>query len=182
MKIEYICIDTETTGLDASWCQLLEVGAVTSGGGRFRGVCVYDRIVGEPYALQMNAGLLMLISRYTSLTGDQMVTLGDGTVIGRPARIGQVFNEWRTQFESPIYVGKNLAGFDTPFLKQASIRMPHRVLDVGNLVWFHKGLFDRPLPNLHECKMLMGMSGQVVHEALADAEDCLALLKLMGIC
>lgn len=172
--MNYICLDTETTGLDPSYCQLLEIGAVCSNGQRFRGICTYDRIVGEPYALQMNAGLLRVIARHK--------TPEDGTFIGSPGEVGQLFNEWRTQIESPIYVGKNLGGFDGPFLKQAGIRLPHRVLDVGNLVWMHKGLYNQPIPNLDECKLLLGMEGGVVHEALADAEDCLSLLKLMGIC
>lgn len=177
--INYICLDTETTGLDPSWCQLLEVGAICSNGARFRGICTYDRIVGEPYALQMNAGLLQVIAAHRSGGGS---ILPDGTFIGPVDQIGQLFNGWRTQIESPTYVGKNLAGFDAPFMKQAGIKLPHRVLDVGNLVWMHQKMYDRPIPNLNECKMLMGMSGEVQHEALADAQDCLDLLKLMGIC
>jgi hypothetical protein len=67
-KLPYVSIDIETTGLNPSTCQTLEVGAVIDDWKtpidrlpRFRRVLVYEHVTGSPYAMALNAGLLKLI-------------------------------------------------------------------------------------------------------------------------
>ena len=68
-KMPYVSIDIETTGLDPETCQILEVGAVfddwTKAIGdlpKFHCYVIHKQIVGQPYALALNADTLRRIA------------------------------------------------------------------------------------------------------------------------
>ncbi len=67
-RLSYVSIDIETTGLDETKCQTLEIGAVLDDWTKpiaelpiFRRIVAWDQVVGTPYAMSLNAGLLKAI-------------------------------------------------------------------------------------------------------------------------
>lgn len=79
-------------------------------------------------------------------------------------------------------IGKNVTGFDLPFLYEQSDFdrgfFRHRAIDVGTL-------FLRPndslVPDLKECLTRAGMKGTVLHRATDDAVACLDLYNYWQI-
>jgi len=70
MKLSYVLIDIETTGLTPETCQILEVGAVFDDWTKpveelptFHRIVTHQHIAGQPYALSMHPHLLRLIAR-----------------------------------------------------------------------------------------------------------------------
>jgi hypothetical protein len=93
-RTPYVCIDLETTGLDDANCQILEFGAVIEDWvtpfeklKSFRCYIYHDQIVGEPYALAMNAAILKKMAGAEKMM--RAVLLGDPPVDGlaSPSRI-----------------------------------------------------------------------------------------------
>lgn len=69
MKLPYVSIDLETTGLDDEFCQILEIGAVFDNWTKpveelptFHRIVTHETIIGQPYALSMHPHLLRLIA------------------------------------------------------------------------------------------------------------------------
>jgi hypothetical protein len=69
LKLPYVSIDIETTGLNPETCQTLEVGAVMDDWKSpidqlpvFRRVFSYDEVSGSPFAMALNANLLKTIA------------------------------------------------------------------------------------------------------------------------
>ena len=67
-RLPYVSIDIETTGLDPSKCQTLEIGAAIDDWTKpieelplFRRVMAWEEVVGSPYAMAMNFRLLKSI-------------------------------------------------------------------------------------------------------------------------
>jgi hypothetical protein len=77
-----------------------------------------------------------------------------------------------------VVAGKNVAGFDIPFLKQIKGLFPkfhHRVIDPG-MMYFNPCIDEIP-PDLKECKKRANLPEVVSHEALDDAWDVIQLLR-----
>lgn len=165
--MKYVAIDIETTGLNPETCQILEIGAIAMDGGRevsrFQRVVKWDQIIGEPYALHMNAALLD-----PSIRGDY---LDD---------VKRQWAEWYANYCTWLVVGKNFTGFDQKFLDRALIVTNYRVLDIGSLVWLDqlsKGNELSKVPSLEGCKKLYKINGPVLHRAI---DDCYDYVQLMG--
>jgi hypothetical protein len=193
----YVSIDTETTGLDSSKHQILEIGAVIDDWvspiedlPKFR--CYIDNgllIQGSPYALSMHSRILRYIATdgIEWATGER-VSIEDHVPIIPVDGVAGFFLEWLERHgikpakRHMTAAGKNFAGFDHPFLKQLPnwgifIKTQHRVIDPGNL-YFDPRLDGGELPNLKTCMDRAGIPGKVAHTAL---EDAIVVAKLIRI-
>ena len=71
--MKYVSCDIETTGLDESRCQILQIGAVVEDTKNilpidelptFNCVVIHEELTGSPFALRMNAKLIALIAQW----------------------------------------------------------------------------------------------------------------------
>jgi oligoribonuclease (3'-5' exoribonuclease) len=172
----YVSIDLETTGKDPDFCQILEIGAVIEDWvsplndlPMFRRVFRIERIVGEPFALALNAKLLKEMDANTS-------------EVASACDIALDFLHWlESHGIDPRNVqaaGKNFGTFDLQFLKKNAafshyIKFRHRVIDPAMLFWEPS---DEGLPDSSTCYERAGMDKKVAHTAL---EDALAVVRLI---
>lgn len=106
-----VSLDIETTGLDISWCQILEIGATifdtTKGLEQFdsnpKWKCIVDngkQIQGEPYAINMNARIFKILADLEDYdkTGEGMkearVAYRNEYNILTPGQVADSFWEW----------------------------------------------------------------------------------------
>lgn len=178
MKIEhYVSIDIETTGLDPSWCQVLEIGAVVCQVNfetpveklpTFCRRIDHGRFQGQSYALQMNHAILNRIA-----TGDAVT----------PAQAVMDFHDFLSSYGvdplAVVFAGKNAALFDLPFLKMLpgwNVRHKHRVIDPAILYWKPE-VDGAVLPDMKTCMHRAGLSGEVAHTAVEDARTVIRLIR-----
>jgi oligoribonuclease (3'-5' exoribonuclease) len=170
----YVSIDTETTGLDPDYCQVLEMAAVFDDWKRpisqlqtFHAILKYDRLQGEPHALAMNCALLRMI---------------EGGQTTDPEDLGEDFHYWLKDVDvDPFDVqaaGKNFGTFDMPFLYRVPefkerVHFRHRVIDPSAFFWLPE---DTALPGSKTCYERASMDNVVAHTAL---EDALAIVRLI---
>lgn len=185
--MKYLSIDIETTGLNPQTCDVLEVGAFYED---TDAMAARDRIPtfhkyiwkenyrGEPYALAMNQRIFQKILelRKKWLKGESCPE------ITTPEGLSADFGAWLERFDIqlPIVIaGKNVAGFDIPFLNTLpawkSFKFHHRVLDPGMLYIDPRN--DSVPPDLTECKKRAKLPEHVSHEALDDAWDVIQLIR-----
>ncbi len=171
-----VSIDIETTGLDPSYCQMIEFAAVIDTGEgavedqpRLQTYVSHKIIQGEPFALSLNKRILdVLAARPADCriccaedVGPLLYKfLKDNNALSRPP------------------AGKNFDKFDANFLK---------LLPNFELSWFHRRTLDpgsmyvRPtddnIPSTEECMRRAGMDGVVSHEALADCRTVAELIR-----
>jgi oligoribonuclease len=204
--MKYISIDIETTGLDPLTCDVLEVGAyledtelveTRNGLSCFHKYLWKDNYRGEPFALAMNAGIFQKMLELKKKTDVDAYHEVHNLLI-RPTQLWDHFGWWLyenrkqwagTPFDTDkalnwnhmpqiVVAGKNVAGFDIPFLKQIGGIFPrfhHRVIDPGMLYFDPRN--DNIPPDLKECKRRAGLSEAVSHEALDDAWDVIQLVR-----
>ena len=96
IKMPYVSIDLETTGLDADTCQILEIGAIYDDGTKYvDDLPIYHKYVyhplytGEPYALALNAKILKRLSSISA------ADLQNGCFL-RPDQVAGDFRHWLT--------------------------------------------------------------------------------------
>lgn len=197
----YLSIDTETTGLDADFNQVLSVGIIIEDSSnpkpysevpKFHCAIVYDEVYGSLYALNMNKELIGSINSYMGAKATQeklrimketgMCFLHKHEVV--PA-IKQFLMEhgFTCDDSGKIYLtcaGKNFGTFDKRFLEKLpswkeTFGIHSRILDPGILYvdWAN----DKLVPSMNECKVRAGISGFVTHNALEDAWDVVELLR-----
>lgn len=169
----YVAIDIETTGLDLARAQILQVGAVFDDGEspteslkRFDAVVRYDSIsYGEPFALQLNAGL------FRRMSTDEAEPL---------ANVRARFLAWLHgcpnggSMSKLTPAGKNFAGFDRIILEREFGRLPlsHRTIDPGAL-WLPDFGY---VPSQGELNERLGRP-KVSHDAVADCLDVVAAIR-----
>lgn len=179
--MKYLSLDIETTGLDPDICDILEIGAYVEDTDNIlprEKLPCYHRYInkeiyrGDPFALHMNAHIFgkLLEAKGTS----KAVTIYD---------VEAEFKYFLDKnFEKRVVVaGKNVAGFDLPFLSKLpnwknGIKLSHRVIDVGML--FFDPRLDTVPPDLKLCKQRAGLPEHVSHEALDDAWDVIQLMRV----
>ena len=177
--MKYISIDLETTGLDPSSCQVLEIGAIIDDLSdqkpieelpRFHTYVVHEIIMGQPYALSMHAEIFKRIALKT-----------EPYQYLRPEEIEPKFGCWLWENSVSVFTpaGKNFATFDKPFLEtlpgwKENIKARHRVIDPAILYW--KPTDDR-LPGTEDCMHRAGLGKTVAHTALEDAEVVIELIR-----
>ncbi len=183
----YLSLDLETTGLDSSWCQILEIGAVWDDWqrpleqlNRFHCYVIHDRYQGEPYALWMNAAILKRIAdkdkpenrEYKFLTPEQAMRELWFFVRGQVT--------WDTKNPPKIVMaGKNFASFDDRFLEKLpgydEVKQFHRRIDPGMLYWNPR--IDKFPPDTKTCLQRAGINTEVQHDAISDALDVIRLIR-----
>lgn len=168
----FLSLDIETTGLDPH-SQILQLAAVyvspNQNNKEFKCNIKYSKIIGEPFALKMNAKLI------------EQMTIKDNGALTLEEAIQQ-FNIFLTECEligRITVAGKNVAGFDIPILKNNGFdtsRFSHRVIDVGSLYFNDFGY----VPTLTEINKLLGRN-EVAHTALEDCYDVvISILEKVG--
>lgn len=204
--MKYLSLDIETTGLNPVTCDVLEVGAYLEDTNNllpreqlpfFHKYLWRDNYRGEPYALQMNAHIFQKMLTLKKNVGVGQFHDHDKLLIN-PEYIWEHFGWWvyfhrklwaGTKFDNDttfswsdmphlVIAGKNVAGFDIPFLKRLDGNFPkfhHRVIDPGMMYFDPRS--DEVPPDLKECKRRAGLAEQVSHEALDDAWDVIQLVR-----
>jgi oligoribonuclease len=186
--MKYISIDIETTGLDPLKNDILEIGAYIEDTAcsteRDLLPCFHvylwkENYVGNAHALAMNKGIL-----------DQILELKkyDSPLLVHAWQVADKFskflfehrNLWASDNRSFTVAGKNVAGFDIPFLNQLpgwtnEIRLRHRVIDPA--VLYFEPFRDECPPDLTTCKERANLPVLVTHEALDDAWDVIQLIR-----
>jgi hypothetical protein len=195
--LPYVSIDLETTGLNPETCQILEFGAVfddwtkpINKQPRFHRIIPHKVIVGEPFALQMNAALLKTIAtepaaqralREEGVFFSQAPNQEAGfcTIDGLCEQFGQWLKNscgWDTS-KNITPAGKNFASFDMNFLKPQGFDsfFHRRTLDPAVLYWHPAE--DEKLPDTKTCMLRAGLDGEVAHTAVEDALTVVHLIR-----
>jgi len=158
----WIAIDCETSGLDASRDRLLSVGAVPVREGRIR--------VGERFA--------SLVQQTAPSEPSNILVHGiggDAQLAGRP--LAEVMRGLATVAGDFVPVGLN-AAFDAAVLRRHGFVAAERWLDLAVLA---PALFPqhRKLASLEEWLAVFGIAVQARHDALADAFSTAQLLLIV---
>lgn len=179
--MKYCSLDIETTGLDPKTCDILEIGAYIEDTNlffpreklpSFHCYIWKENYRGEAYALQMNHNIFKKILDLRTIKSNLIVL---------PEFVGFYFRLFLTSYlkdETPTIAGKNVMGFDIPFLKELpgwDIKFRHRAIDPA-ILYFDPSI-DDVLPDTSICKKRAGLSEVVSHEALDDAWDVIQLIR-----
>lgn len=140
----YVSCDLETTGLDCDSCMTLEIGIILDNlktplekAPKFRRVILWDHIIGEPYALAMNAGLIKQIAKQGSLheklqKGQELTPAENAALDPQVAPIADIIADlhaflrahaWNGE-DKMTFAGKNFSGFDSGFLSRLAYAPP----------------------------------------------------------
>jgi len=200
--MKYVSIDIETTGLNPETCQILSIGAVIedtlnilpfSEIPKFHAIIPHYQIKGEPFALNLNVGIIKHISDYHHMPREERirfevaisVDFHEEDKIAFALASFLIKNGYSSglALNNPITLqvaGKNFATFDKLFLEKLPrwkqyFKIMQRILDPAILYMdFHT---DSKLPNLDECKKRANLEGLVSHDALEDAYDVIQVLR-----
>lgn len=197
--MKYASLDLETSGLSPVTDQILQVSFVVEDTTRpevpvenlphFTCFVKHKRIEGGDFALAMNGWILDIIS------GRNKTYKGYPVLTAYPASTVRMSEDGVSQGESIYWVdqakaflkthfgkdrvtiaGKNVAGFDIPFLPQDLRGMlRHKALDPATL--YVDWTKDNQAPGLEECKKRAGIDTPVAHDAREDAMDVIRLLR-----
>jgi DNA polymerase III alpha subunit (gram-positive type) len=181
----YVSIDIETTGLDPTNCQTIEIGAVIDDWvspidelQTFRCYVDHQVFMGEAYALSMHADIFRTIA--TGKTDVRILQVEDVTDYFVGWLIDNGFDPSK---EKTLIAGKNFGAFDKGFLEdiydwKKGVNMKHRFIDPGNM-YYIPGVDDGP-PSTEECLKRAGLPPVVQHRALDDALDVVHLIRYMA--
>lgn len=182
--MKYLAVDIETTGLDDNYCQILEIGAVVETGDgtpveelpSMQVYLLYDRIQGEPYALNMNADIIERILHHTPgynyCSPDYAYTTFEGFVYKHfPSGFGK---------ETRITLaGKNVATFDLRFLQKLKHwpgqRFHRRIIDPS--IYYCSWETDIELPDTQKCIERAGL--EVIGKLHNAITDCRVVIELV---
>jgi DNA polymerase III epsilon subunit-like protein len=187
IKMPYVSIDLETTGLDPQECQILQLGAVYDDGKHdvadlptFCAYVSHERYTGQPYALALNAAILKRLSGATA------EDYARGTIM-RPDDVAGAFRSWLMNHcgwdgkASLTPAGKNFASFDKGFLEmlcdwKENVNLSHRCIDPATYYW--KPESDDKLPDSKTCMERAGIGNLVAHTAVEDALMVVRLIRI----
>jgi len=179
----YVSIDIETTGLNPENCQVLEIGAVIDDGTTPIEDCLtfhcyvdHGLILGEPFAVSMHATILRRIATHE-----------EGYTYLQPWEVATRFRDFLKgngldpENEKVFVAGKNYAAFDARFLAKLTnwdkhIKPHHRILDPAALYW-QPETDGVELPDTKTCMERAGISGEVAHTAVEDAQVVVRLIR-----
>ena len=192
--MKYISLDIETLGLNPEDCDVIEIGAIVEDTANYRPRaelptfhCYVNKenYRGNIFALAMNAHILKKILELRKPDVDGIFRGNKEAFLLSPESIAEVFLKFMKNNNyldtKPVIAGKNVAGFDLPFLNVCIpdwkyIKFHHRVIDPG-MLYFNSHTDNVP-PDLKECKKRAGLPELVTHEALDDAWDVIQLVRV----
>lgn len=187
-----ISIDIETTGLDANFNQILEIGLVAfdthkpfiqTKDNTLHIVFVQENIYGNIYALEINKVLITEMCEVNKQLKKEnklqkTIEQVDKTIIYTYSfNIKQFIdkflhnNNYKSN-EKITVAGKNFASFDKQFidanleLKSIFSNIRHRVLDIGSLYLTEQ---DTEVPSLSICLQPAGLNNFVARTTVEDA-------------
>jgi|SRR6185437_1654690 len=181
--MRYCSIDIETTGLDYSYCQMIEFGVVLDELPAKKSIeelptfhcyILRDKYIGEPYALSMHAEIFRRIAERTP--GYNYYDRETGYYYLKEFLFE---HKYIGPTNSITVAGKNFHSFDFRFLEndgwavdrifgRRSLDPAQLYLDLNN---------DDKLPNLQECLNRIGIKKTVSHTAIEDALDVVRLMR-----
>jgi oligoribonuclease len=201
--MKYVSIDIETTGLDENQNQIIEFGAIIEDSNdpksyedskKFRRIVLArdGKYVFSSMAAKMNVGLIALIAKIESGVDPQFPT-SDKNLTNAAIFSDDLIADFKTWLFvngftengkgvlEVVAAGKNFASFDRKFIQSTpeyetyGIRFHHRSIDPSGyyIDWNN----DTAPPSTEKCKERAGLTGEVKHEALADAWDVIQLLR-----
>lgn len=181
----YVAADIETTGLDSSYCQVLELGAVIETDWRepveqlptFHTYVYHSRIVGEPYALWLNADILKRIADRKKPENAHYQFLHPDEVL--PA-LAMFLQSHGLDPKKTVIGGKNFGSFDLQFLNKLygygqQIAFRHRFVDPAMMFWDPR-IDDAP-PDSKTCMERSGIPGEVKHTAVEDSQGIIRMTR-----
>jgi oligoribonuclease len=199
--MKYISIDLETTGLNHEEHKIIEFGAIIEDSNNpksYKDSPKFRRVVLQrngnynfsSFAAKINANLIKLIADIESgakILFEESNTLANGWCY--EDKLILEFVNWLTWNEELYFfnrkgsveivaAGKNFGGFDKNFIKKLNapiLQIHHRTIDPTTpyIDWQS----DSFPPSSDKCKERVGLSGEIKHEALADAWDVILLLR-----
>ena len=212
MKYTYAAIDIETSSLHPSKGQLLELGVVIDDLSvkvdradleeyleqlpKFH--CYkHPNVVGEHYAVSMHNRIWQLLAKesvYRTLSNNLLPEKAIVEERDVYNYLGKFLKEHGliTDDNNRVTVaGKNVAGFDIPWLKTLSgfnymdtnysgliYKFSHRTIDPAML---YMKSTDKIPPSLNECLQRAGINKTVDHTAVGDALDVIRCLKMSNL-
>jgi len=182
--MKYVSIDIETTGLDPSTCQTIELGAVIDDLNdprpveslpTFQCYIEHEQYRGQPYALSMHPVAFKRIA--TKESGFDYYS-PEAAVAAFENFLAQNIENYEDDQRINV-AGKNFASFDWQFLKRLAtwndvMKIRHRVIDPSMLYW-QPG--DDRLPDTKLCMERAGLDGVVAHTAVEDAQVVCELIR-----
>lgn len=187
--MKYVSIDIETTGRDPKRHQILEIGAIIEDTKlklpfeecpKFHRLLYHNEIIGEPFALAMNADLIKKISgEYQKLS----------TVPGYKSNLAIFSSEVIRDFllfltanklvSKVTAAGKNFGSFDRLFLNELpnGNALPLNYRSIDPAMYFIEWEFDAAVPDSMTCKERAAVKPQMLHRAIEDAWDMIQLLR-----
>ncbi len=188
--MKYVSLDIETLGLNKDKHSIIQVGWVIDDLSKLKPIedltkrSIFVRnedICANPKTIEWHRknGLW---NKYL----DNGISHGDLSWINETL-VRSIANEfgWKYYHNNKInFAGKNLAGFDIPFLCNQSDsfkeffneKASHRIISPDE--YFFDLTKDKMKPNLQECKRRAGLKDtEVTHEALDDALDVVRLIR-----
>jgi len=177
--LDLYCTSAYCASMHAELWHLLKMMDLTELDERIAEWSEYVRTLGEIEYCKENGYPLMPELTPNHLPAVRMKT---GEFVTYPAHAGVVIRSflqsWQYNPDKIIAAGKNVAGFDLPFLEEhldPMINFRHRTLDPA-ILYMEPG--DEAPPNLSLCKERAGMENTTVaHEALQDAKDVCHVLR-----
>lgn len=214
--MKYLIIDTETTSIKPENGELLSFAAVLEDTDNIKPVgqlpyfyCVfkYEKIKGEPYALNMNRELIREISEGKSPhlinkndfpqlfnnflhengldhhTSDKSV-LVPKTIFKNGESRNNLYPALPYESQKPIKIkscGKNFANFDGPWIRE-KIPFFNEYFQFHHRVLDPGSMFvnfknDEWIPDLKECMVRSNVEGEVTHNALRDCYDLIECIR-----
>ena len=154
---EYVVIDTETTGLDVKWCEIIEIAAKRVSGGRI--IDTFESLV-KPSALPLDP----FIEGYTGISTEMLMSAPE---------INVVLPSFLSFIGDSVLVGQNVT-FDARFISAAlGASLDNDLVDTKRISHHvYKELPGRSLPDIYSkcveegCQQVEGRS----HRAGFDTE------------
>jgi len=182
--MKYLSLDIETTSLIPDPKNILMISMIVEDSKKpipveelphFTAFIKHNEIHGQPYALAMNGWILDIIAGRNKNPPYQVLPgQGEDTMV-HWTTYALKFLESHFGTTKITVAGKNVAGFDIPFLPQKiRDRFRHRCIDAGSVLINWHG--DAPL-DLAQCKAMVGINTPVAHDAREDAMDVIRVLR-----
>lgn len=194
--MKYIIIDIETTGVNSTRDQILEIGAIIEDTSKkvpvnnlpqFKTIVYNNRFEGSAAALAMNQRIFKILSEYDSIKEEKVkIKFGTKHNILSDLMASFAFRDWiEKHFKKDEIIniaGKNFANFDKLFLERFAsetclpfIKHSRRYIDPAILFVDWKN--DVELPNMDNCLKRAKIKRKVKHNALEDCIDVLLCLR-----